>query len=154
MFSDSRLLLKLWLKNPMKIGTVAPSSPELANAAFDLKNPGDKAGPLDTSTGVELLKLQVKTVAMSRSFEESKEQIRQRMARERRSHDYDEWVKKLRENTKVAIHEPELEKIQVEMPPQTQPVGPANAAGIHPPAQATPPQPVNVPTTTSKIGGN
>jgi len=32
MFSDSRLLLKLWLKNPMKIGTVAPSSPELANA--------------------------------------------------------------------------------------------------------------------------
>jgi phosphatidylethanolamine/phosphatidyl-N-methylethanolamine N-methyltransferase len=32
MFSDSRLLLKLWLKNPMQIGTVAPSSPELASA--------------------------------------------------------------------------------------------------------------------------
>ncbi|HVY99562.1 MAG TPA: ribose ABC transporter permease [Dongiaceae bacterium] len=32
MFSDSRLLLKLWLKNPMKIGAVAASSPELANA--------------------------------------------------------------------------------------------------------------------------
>ncbi len=32
MFSESRLLLKLWLKNPMKIGTVAPSSAELANA--------------------------------------------------------------------------------------------------------------------------
>jgi phosphatidylethanolamine/phosphatidyl-N-methylethanolamine N-methyltransferase len=32
MFSDSRLILKLWLKNPMKIGTVAPSSPELASA--------------------------------------------------------------------------------------------------------------------------
>jgi phosphatidylethanolamine/phosphatidyl-N-methylethanolamine N-methyltransferase len=26
------LILKLWLKNPMKIGTVAPSSPELAGA--------------------------------------------------------------------------------------------------------------------------
>jgi len=32
MFTDSRLLLKLWLKNPTKIGTVAPSSPELASA--------------------------------------------------------------------------------------------------------------------------
>jgi phosphatidylethanolamine/phosphatidyl-N-methylethanolamine N-methyltransferase len=32
MFSDSKLILKLWLKNPMKIGTVAPSSPELAGA--------------------------------------------------------------------------------------------------------------------------
>jgi len=32
MFADSRLLLKLWLKNPMKIGTVAPSGPELAGA--------------------------------------------------------------------------------------------------------------------------
>lgn len=32
MFSDSRLLLKLWLKNPMKIGAVAASSPELASA--------------------------------------------------------------------------------------------------------------------------
>jgi phosphatidylethanolamine/phosphatidyl-N-methylethanolamine N-methyltransferase len=32
MLSDSRLLLKLWLKNPMKIGAVAASSPELAGA--------------------------------------------------------------------------------------------------------------------------
>jgi phosphatidylethanolamine/phosphatidyl-N-methylethanolamine N-methyltransferase len=32
MFSDSRLLLKLWLKNPTKIGAVAASSPELAGA--------------------------------------------------------------------------------------------------------------------------
>jgi phosphatidylethanolamine/phosphatidyl-N-methylethanolamine N-methyltransferase len=32
MFSDSRLLFKLWLKNPFKIGAVAVSSPELASA--------------------------------------------------------------------------------------------------------------------------
>src|SRR5205085_1638207 len=86
---------------------------ELANAAFELKNPGDKTQPFETPAGVELVKLQVKTVAMNRSFEESKEPIRQRMARERRSRDYDEWVKKLRENTKVAIHEQELERVQV-----------------------------------------
>src|SRR5207253_810017 len=45
---------------------------ELANAAFDLKNPGDKTQPFDTPAGVELVKLQVKTVAINRSFEESK----------------------------------------------------------------------------------
>ena len=32
MLSESRLLLKLWLKNPLKIGAVAASSPELAAA--------------------------------------------------------------------------------------------------------------------------
>jgi phosphatidylethanolamine/phosphatidyl-N-methylethanolamine N-methyltransferase len=32
MFSESRLLFKLWLKNPRKIGAVAVSSPELATA--------------------------------------------------------------------------------------------------------------------------
>ena len=31
-FADSKLLLKLWLKNPTKIGAVAASSPELASA--------------------------------------------------------------------------------------------------------------------------
>src|SRR5215470_5419078 len=32
MLSESRLLLKLWLKNPRKIGAVAASGPELAAA--------------------------------------------------------------------------------------------------------------------------
>jgi peptidyl-prolyl cis-trans isomerase C len=132
---------------------------ELANAAFDLKNPGDKTQPFDTPAGVELVKLQVKTVALSRSFEESKEPIRQRMARERRSRDYDEWVKKLRENTKVAIHEQELEKVQVDAAPSPQ--QPAGLSSAHPVPQALPPvAPVSqpgqkaTPTAASKIGGN
>ena len=130
---------------------------ELANAAFDLKNPGDKTQPFDTPAGVELVKLQVKTVAMNRSFEEGKEPIRQRMARERRSRDYDEWVKKLRENTKVAIHEQELEKVQADVAPSPQ--QPAGISSAHP--QALPPvAPVSQPgqkappTAASKIGGN
>ena len=131
---------------------------ELANAAFDLKNPGDKTQPLDTPAGVELVKLQVKTVAMNRSFEESKEPIRQRMARERRSRDYDEWVKKLRENTKVAIHEAELEKVQVDAAPSPQ--QPPGISSAHPVPQAPPPvAPVSQPgqkaspTAASNISG-
>ena len=131
-------------------------NPELANAAFDLKNPGDKAGPLDTPAGVELVKLQVKTVALSRTFNEGKESIRQRMARERRSRDYDEWVKKLREGTKVVVYDQELEKIQVE--PAAQP--PAQSGiNVHAPPQppapvASPPGQKAPPTAASKIGGN
>jgi peptidyl-prolyl cis-trans isomerase C len=120
-------------------------NPELANAAFELKNPGEKSGVVDTPGGVELIKLQVKTVAMNRGFDESKEPIRQRMARERRSRDYDEWVKKLRESTKVTIYDQELEKVQVEAAAAPQAPG---IAGGHPPVPQQPP------TTTSKIGGN
>ena len=130
---------------------------ELANAAFELKNPGDKTQPFETPAGVELVKLQVKTVAMNRSFEESKEPIRQRMARERRSRDYDEWVKKLRENTKVAIHEQELEQVQVDAAPSPQqPAGisSAHSPGLPPVAPVSPSGQKAPPTAASKIGGN
>jgi peptidyl-prolyl cis-trans isomerase C len=86
-------------------------SADLANAAFDLKNPGEMAGPIDTPAGVELVKMQIKTPSVNRSFEESKEGIRGRMARERRSKDYDDFVKKLRDNGKVSVDETELAKV-------------------------------------------
>src|SRR4051812_19960456 len=90
-------------------------SSELANAAFDLKGPGDVAGPIETPAGAELVKLQVKTPSVNRSFEESKEGIRGRMARERRRKDYDDFIKKLREDGKVSIDEAELAKV---VPPE------------------------------------
>ncbi|MGZ6143092.1 MAG: peptidylprolyl isomerase, partial [Myxococcales bacterium] len=115
-------------------------SKELADAAFELKSPGDKAGPIETPTGIELAKLQVKTVALSRSFDESKDSIRGRMARERRTHDYDEWMKRLREGAKVSIDDAELAKVQVEGAPAGQPGQAQLPPGmqIHPP-QAMPP---------------
>ncbi|MCA1828908.1 MAG: peptidylprolyl isomerase [Myxococcales bacterium] len=132
--------------------------PELANAAFDLKNPGEKSGPIETPAGVELVKLQVKTVALNRTFDESKDSIRGRMARERRSREYDEWMKKLRQNTTISVDDAELEKVVVESAPQGQPGMPVgmNPMQGHPVAlpptalhPATPP-----PTAASKIGGN
>ena len=122
---------------------------ELANAAFDLKNPGEKSGPIDTPAGVEVVKLQVKTVEMNRSFADSKESIRGRMARERRSRDYDEWIKRLRDNTTVAIYDGELDKVQVApAPPAPGPQQQTSGMLGHIPPQAPPP------TAASKIGGN
>ncbi len=120
-------------------------NPQLADAAFELKNPGDKAGPLETPAGVELVKLQVKTVALNRSFEDSKESIRGRMARERRSREYDDWMKKLRENAKVSINDAELDKVQVESA-----LTPPGMPAMHPPVPGQPPPK----TASSKIGGH
>ncbi|HWE25368.1 MAG TPA: peptidyl-prolyl cis-trans isomerase [Myxococcales bacterium] len=116
--------------------------PEVANAAFDLKTPGEIAGPVETPNGVEIVKLQVKTVALNRSFEEAKEAIRGRMARDRRSKQYDEFVKKLEDGGKVSIDEGELAK-----------VNPAEgAAPVGTPV--TMPTPAGPAPATAKIGGN
>ncbi len=86
-------------------------SAELAAASFDLKAPGDVAGPIETPQGFELVKLQVKTAALDRKFDEAKEQIRGRMARERRSKEYDDFIKGLREKANVKIDEAALDKV-------------------------------------------
>lgn len=125
-------------------------SNELANAAFELKNAGDKAGPIETPAGIELVKLQVKTVALNRSFDESKDSIRGRMARERRSREYDEWMKKLRESTTVAINDSELEKVQVEG--AAAPMPGQSGSGVHFQGPGAPPM-APPPTATSKVGG-
>ncbi len=109
----------------------------LADAAFGLKNPGEVAGPLETPAGIELVKLQVKTVALNRTFEESKETVRGRMARERRSRQYDDFVKKLRDGGKVSIDEAELAKVETEV-----------AAPVPVASPQTPP------AASAKIGGN
>ena len=129
-------------------------SPDLANAAFELKSPGDKGGPIETPAGVELVKLQVKTVALNRSFDDSKESIRSRMARERRSRDYDEWMKKLRDTTKVVVDDAELDKVQVEGAAQQQPAVLQRPNAMAPQQGQPNTMPQQPPTAASKIGGN
>jgi peptidyl-prolyl cis-trans isomerase C len=123
-------------------------NPQLASAAFDLKSPGDKAGPFETPAGVELVKLQVKTVALNRTFDESKDSIRGRMARERRSREYDDWIKKLHETTKITINDAELDKVQVEGAAQPATPGMAGNGAVKPPQH-----PAMPPAAAAKIGG-
>jgi len=111
---------------------------ELANAAFDLKTPGEIAGPVETPNGIEIVKLQVKTVALNRGFDEAKEAIRGRLARERRSKQYDDFVKKLEEEGKVSIDDAELAKVGL-----TEVGAPAGLPAAMP-----------APAAAAKIGGN
>jgi peptidyl-prolyl cis-trans isomerase C len=131
--------------------------PEIANAAFAMSVPGEKSRVFETPTSVEVLKLQVKTAAMNRGFDESKESIRSRVARERRSHEYDEWIKKLRDDAKVTVDEAELAKVNVEVPTS----GTAAAMNAIPHASVPMPRPATAPvmpaqtppTAAAKIGG-
>jgi peptidyl-prolyl cis-trans isomerase C len=83
----------------------------VADAVFQMVKPGDKAGPVETTKGYEIVKLQNRTVALDKKFEDVKDLVRQRMARERRNKDYDDFLKKLREQGKVKVHDEELAKI-------------------------------------------
>jgi|ERR1700686_629133 len=105
-------------------------SPQLAEAAFALKAPGEKSPPIETPSGIELLKLQVKTVPLDRKFDEAKESIRGRIARERRSREYDAFVKKLRDDGKVTIDEAALATVSAtepSLPPGSASPAPASA---------------------------
>jgi peptidyl-prolyl cis-trans isomerase C len=126
---------------------------EMANAAFDLKNPGELAGPIETPNGIEIIKLQVKTVALNRSFDESKETIRGRMARERRTKQYDDFIKKLEDAGKVSIDEVELAKVSPAdvAQPVNAPVAMPAPGGPRPVTSGSPGNPA---PTTAKIGGN
>jgi peptidyl-prolyl cis-trans isomerase C len=116
-------------------------SAQLADAAFALKNPGDKSAVIETGVGIEIVKLQVKTVAVDRKFEESKDAIRGRMARERRSRDYDEFVKKLHEQGNVKIDDAELGKVAAAEAPAQLPPGGLPGQPMAQPQMAKPPAP-------------
>jgi peptidyl-prolyl cis-trans isomerase C len=125
-------------------------SPELAEAVFSLKNPGDEAGPIETAQGIELVRLQVRTVAFERKFEEAKDSIRGRMSRERRSREYDEFVRKLRESGSVKIDEVELAKVSSGAEPEAHgPLRPPASAAAPPQAPTAPASP---PTASSVSG--
>jgi len=91
-------------------------SREVAAAAFALKDPGQESAVVESPQGFFLLKLGARQPGMSRSFEEVKPQLLARAGREKRTRDFDEYVKKLREKAGVEIVDAELEKIAVSAP--------------------------------------
>jgi peptidyl-prolyl cis-trans isomerase C len=87
---------------------------EIVDASFKLQNIGDNSPPVKTSQGWAVLKLTGRRKAMSRSFEETKTTIKNRLYRDKRQDGMDGFVKKLREKSKVNIDEGKLAKVQVE----------------------------------------
>jgi peptidyl-prolyl cis-trans isomerase C len=104
----------------------------VAEASFTLAKAGDKAGPLETPRGFELIKLQNRTIALDKKFDDVKDMLRQRMARERRSQEYDAFMKRLRADGRVTIMDDEIAKL---------PNPEAGQGMSFPGMQASPPRP-------------
>jgi peptidyl-prolyl cis-trans isomerase C len=91
-------------------------SKELAAAAFALKDVGQETGVVETPQGLAIVKLMARQPALNRSLEEMKPQLVARIGREKRTKEFDEYVKGLREKAGIKVIDAELEKITVNAP--------------------------------------
>jgi peptidyl-prolyl cis-trans isomerase C len=87
---------------------------EIIDTAFKLQNVGDNSEPVKTQAGYAILKLTGRRKAVSRTFDEVKEQIRNKLYREKRTESMEAYIKNLREKSKVSIDEARLAKVQIE----------------------------------------
>jgi peptidyl-prolyl cis-trans isomerase C len=109
-------------------------------AVFQMQKPGDKAGPVETPKGFEIVKLQNKTVALDKKFDEVKEMVRQRIARERRTKDYDDFIKRLREQGNVKLDDAEIAKLPNPEPGPGMQLPPGHGLPQRPPPVAAVPK--------------
>jgi peptidyl-prolyl cis-trans isomerase C len=123
----------------------------IVDAAFKLQTLGDVSEPIKTPAGVVILKATGRRKALTRSFDEVKQQIRNKLYRDKRTDAMEQYVKNLRDKANIKIDETKLAKVQIEgaqagqFPgPGVPPPGPGQ---FHPGApgtpQATPAQPGN-----------
>ena len=78
-------------------------SPGLVSVALSLKAPGDIAGPIEIDSGYEILRLVSIRAAAVSPFSSVEEPIRQRLYRERRAKALEDYIEKLRKETRVEI---------------------------------------------------
>lgn len=75
----------------------------IVEAALSLKTPGEVAGPIQTDSGFEVLRLVTRRAAAVSPFSSVEEPIRQRLYRERRAHALDDFIARLRAETPVEV---------------------------------------------------
>ena len=125
----------------------------LVDATFKLQNVGDVSPAIETKEGQAIVKLTGRRKALNRSFDEVKQQIRNRLYRDKRQDSMETFVKALREKAKINIDDAKLAKVTID------PAAPGsfNGPGVPPPGpggfqpgapgmpQATPMAPSNPP---------
>jgi peptidyl-prolyl cis-trans isomerase C len=131
-----------------------------AAAAFATKD-GEEV-LVETQQGFWIVRVAGRQEGVSRTVDQVKPQIQSRLQREKRTKEFDDYVKKLREEAKVTVNDAELEKIVVSAAPAPGPGGMAPGGmppggmppGAMPPPGAQPrpamPMPPPAPAPTQK----
>jgi peptidyl-prolyl cis-trans isomerase C len=124
-----------------------------AAAAFAGKD-GDEV-VVETQQGFWIVRVSGRQEGVSRTVEQVKPQIQSRLQREKRTKEFDDYVKKLREEAKVTVNDAELEKIVVSAAPAAgpggMPPGGMPPGGMPPPgAQPRPAPPPPAPSPAQK----
>jgi peptidyl-prolyl cis-trans isomerase C len=91
-------------------------SKDVAAAALALKV-GDTSGVLETPQGFLILKATGLQEELNRTVEQVKPQIATKLYREKKTKEFDEWLKRLKEEAKVTVDEKALEAVQVSTDP-------------------------------------
>jgi peptidyl-prolyl cis-trans isomerase C len=113
-------------------------SKEVAEAAFKLKT-GETSPVVQSAQGVYLLKFTGEQPEMVRTFDQVKAQIGAKLHREKKTREFDEWLKKLRETAEVKMDDKALEAVEVAAAPAAAPG--MGMPGAHPGVGGAMPQP-------------
>jgi peptidyl-prolyl cis-trans isomerase C len=116
---------------------------EVVKAAFALKNQGDVSPPIATDKGFYVLKQTGLRKAISKSFEDVKRQIQNRMFRDKRTEAMETFVADLKKSANIEIKPDAIAKVQIDtsQPPPMQPgqEGDVHEGGGSPTPAATAP---------------
>jgi peptidyl-prolyl cis-trans isomerase C len=103
----------------------AAFTPEVAAKVAALAS-GQTSEVMETPKGVFIFKLLGAQEELNRSFEQVKQQISNKLIRERRTKEFDEFVKKLRDDAGITIDDKALDAVQV----AAAPAGPEGMGGM------------------------
>jgi peptidyl-prolyl cis-trans isomerase C len=117
----------------------------VADAAFALKA-GEMSNVIEAPSGIYVLKFAGEQPEMNRTIDQVKAQIAAKLSRDKKTKEFDEWLKSLREAAKVTVDDKALEAVEVAAGPG--PGGPHGGMGgmmggpqMVPPAQMGAPRP-------------
>ena len=126
--------------------------PNVVKAAFQLYNTGDVSTAIDAGNGTfYVLKQTGRRKSITKTFEDAKPQIRNKMFRDKRLQAQKDFVDGLRAKTKIEINEANLAKVRIDTSAATDDghghdIAPPPGA-LAPTAPINPPPPPAVPTT-------